>query len=75
MLSVYKDKPPETVHFEAEVAKIADSLNELSLVGMCEVNCALLFDLFRRQFGEGASKNGRGRAGFLANKSTLPYKS
>lgn len=75
MLSVYKDKPPETVHFEAEVAKIADSLNELSLVGMCGLNCALLFDLFRRPFGKGASKNGRGRAGLLANKSTLPYKS
>ena len=36
---------------------------------------ALLFDLFRRPFGKGASKNGRGRAGLLANKSTLPYKS
>ena len=34
MLSVYKEKPPDTGHVAAEVETIADSLDELSLVGL-----------------------------------------
>lgn len=34
ILSVYKEKVPETGHMTAEVAKIADGLSELNLVSM-----------------------------------------
>jgi len=34
MLSVYKEQVPETGHTTEEVAKIADSLSELTLVSM-----------------------------------------
>jgi len=34
MLSVYKGKPPDTGHVAAEVETIADSLGEVSLVGL-----------------------------------------
>ncbi len=61
MLSVYKEKPPDTGHVEAEVETIADSLGELSLVGMFAFTGFTDFIHFTPLFEGGGVGVGEGR--------------